>query len=166
MRYYVDTEFNGNGGQLLSIALVRQDGLQFYAELPVHELIVPWCKEHVMPLMVGESPAYMDRATVTKKLRKYLEKDPGPLHTFIGDWPEDIRHLMDLLLREHGKRNPPERFRCVLLSLPGFNTADVSRVPHRALEDAVALMEFVEQGILDGQGGALHNEDLRLLQYT
>lgn len=165
MRYYVDTEFNGNGGQLLSIALVRQDGLRFYAELPVHELVVPWCKEHVMPLMRG-GECLMDRATATKRMRKFLEKDPGPLITFVVDWPEDLLHVMAMLLRDHGKRNPPERFRCVLLSLPGFNTSTASAKPHNAEDDAVALMEFVEQGILDGQDGALHNEDLRLLRGT
>ncbi len=41
MRYYIDTEFNGTGGQLLSLALVREDGLSFYEVLHAHELIVP-----------------------------------------------------------------------------------------------------------------------------
>lgn len=30
MRYYLDTEFNGRGGQLLSLALVREDGESIY----------------------------------------------------------------------------------------------------------------------------------------
>lgn len=44
MRYFLDTEFNGFGGGLISLALVREDGLPFYAimhpdymPIPTHE---------------------------------------------------------------------------------------------------------------------------------
>lgn len=165
MRYYIDTEFNGNTGQLLSIALVRQDGAEFYYELPVHELLVQWVVEHVMPWMTNKPEHQGDRAAVTRRMRKFLEKDATPI-TFIGDWPEDLVHTLNLMLRDHGRRNPPIQFRMLMLDLPGFNTAEHSSTPHNALDDARALKEFVEQGIEDGKGGALSDADLALLQGT
>ncbi|MEN2711627.1 hypothetical protein ACQKOH_00405 [Sphingomonas sp. NPDC092331] len=158
MRYYLDSEFNGNGGQLLSIALVRADGAEFYEVLHAHELIVPWVKANVMPVLERQP---IDRATVVKKLQKFLRKDPGP-HSFIADWPEDIAHFCRLLVRNHGKRNDPLRFRCLLLDLPGFDTAHASAAPHNALSDARSLRDHVEAGLAPG-GEGLSPEDLALL---
>lgn len=159
MRYYIDTEFNGNGGQPVSIALVRQDGAEFYEVLHAHELIVPWVAAHVMPVL-GKEP--VDRATATKKLQKFLRKDPGP-HSFVADWPEDLVHFCNLLLRGHGKRNDPLRFRCLLLDLPGFDTAAASEQPHNALADARSLMRFVEAN-LAGERHEMAPGDLALLE--
>ena len=148
MRYYIDAEFNGNGGQLISIALVREDGAEFYEVLPTHELIMPWVKQHVMPILDKEP---VERATVTRKLQKFLRRDAGP-HSFIADWPEDIVHFCNLLLRDHGKRNDPLRLRCILLDLPGFDTAQASSKPHNALADAHSLRDFVEANVHDDHG--------------
>ncbi len=182
MRYYVDTEFNGNEGQLISIALVRQDGAEFYAVLDMYQMPQPWVKEHVVsmlwsydqpkhPTPIDQVPMTQDeRSTVSrahckKHLRKFLEKDKGVI-TFVGDWPEDLVHVANLMLRDHGKRNPPTSFRCLNLDLPGFNTSLVAAVPHNALEDARVLKQFVEQGIEDGKGGGLTDADLALLAGT
>lgn len=181
MRYYVDTEFNGNEGQLISIALVRQDGAEFYAVLDMYQMPVPWVAEHVMPILGGhklrkpenpidrvprpEMSLPVSRAECKKSLRKFLEKDTGVV-TFLGDWPEDGAHVLNLLLRDHGRRNPPASFRYINLELPGFNTADVSVVPHNALEDARVLREYVETGLRDGPDGPLTSGDLALLAGT
>lgn len=159
MRYYIDTEFNGTGGQLLSIALVRQDGAHFYEVLHAHDLVVPWVKEHVVPLY-GQEP--MERLQAVKKLQKFLRKDAGP-HVFIADWPEDLAHFNTMLLRDHGKRNDPFQYVCLLLGLPGFDTALSSRVPHNALEDARALAGHVERN-LSGDLATMEEADLRLLR--
>lgn len=181
MRYYVDTEFNGNEGQLISIALVRQDGAEFYAVLDMYQMPQPWVAEHVMPILWSherrkpENPIDrvprpdmnlpVSRSECKKSLRKFLEKDAGTV-TFVGDWPEDGVHVFSLLLRDHGHRNPPASFRYVNLDLPGFNTAEVSLVPHNALEDARVLREYVETGLIDGPEGALTSSDLSLLAGT
>lgn len=159
MRYYIDTEFNGTGGQLLSLALVREDGAHFYEVLHAHELLVPWVKEHVAPHFVQEPVA---RLQAVKKLQKFLRKDKGP-HIFIADWPEDISHFCSMLLRDHGKRNDPFQFACLLLNLPGFDTASVSEVPHNALADARVLADFVEAN-LAGERHNMDPSDLALVQ--
>ena len=159
MRYYIDTEFNGTGGQLLSIALVRQDGEHFYEVLHAHELVVPWVKEHVVP-HYGQAP--VERLQVVKKLQKFLRKDAGP-HVFIADWPEDLAHFNMMLLRDHGRRNDPFQYACLLLNLDGFDTALSSRLPHNALEDARALGDYVERN-LSGDIDDMDEADLALVR--
>ena len=159
MRYYIDTEFNGTEGQLLSIALVREDGAHFYEVLHAHELIVPWVKEHVVPFYQQEP---VDRLQAVKKMQKFLRKDKTP-HVFIADWPEDIAHFNRMLLRDHGKRNDPFRYACLLIHTPRFDTALASRVPHNALEDARALADHVEKN-LAGELAEMDPADLAMIR--
>ena len=159
MRYYIDTEFNGTEGQLLSIALVRQDGAHFYEVLHAHELIVPWVTENVAPFFAQEP---VSRLQAVKKLQKFLRKDDGP-HVFIADWPEDIAHFNRMLLRDHGKRNDPFRYACLLLHMPHFDTALASRVPHNALEDARALADHVERN-LSGELATMDEPDIAMIR--
>lgn len=161
MRYYIDTEFNGTDGQLLSLALVRQDGAHFYEVLYAHELIVPWVRDHVVPYYEQEP---IERLQAVKKMQKFLRKDDGP-HVFIADWPEDLVHFNRMLLRDQGKRNDPLRYACLLLSLPGYSSASASEIPHNALADARALAAHVE-GNLSGERSGMVEAELSLLRNT
>ena len=52
MRYFLDTEFNGFGGALISLALVPEHGDQeYYATLPLPEPVHPWVERHVVPYL-------------------------------------------------------------------------------------------------------------------
>ncbi len=158
----MDCEFNGSGGQLLSIALVRQDGDSMYCVLPVHEYLLPWVVDNVIPAL-GYGPESWE--SCREELRSFLAKDPGAV-TFITDWPEDILHLMRLLVTQPLQCMPPAAFRCLVLELPGFIASEASNVPHNAVCDALALHEYVEQGLRDGEGGTLTTRDLLLLKGT
>ena len=52
MRYYLDCEFNGMGGELLSLALVSDGSRSLYIirqDLP--QDIEPWVANHVLPIL-------------------------------------------------------------------------------------------------------------------
>ena len=72
MRYYLDTEFNGFNGALLSIALVPEDGDEFYITLACAEPVLPWVEHNVMPFLdhvpVG-LVAPRDRAAARRRTR-------------------------------------------------------------------------------------------------
>ncbi len=145
MRYFLDTEFNGVGGALISLALVPDDGEEFYAILETTETIVPWVAKNVIPFLdhvpfAMQSPR-LSRAQVQQALSKYLQPDPEPL--IVADWPEDISQFCSLLLVGAADMVtvPPLTFR--LHTLPGFSTARNSAVPHNALHDARALREHI-----------------------
>ncbi len=58
MRYFLDTEFDGVGGRLISLALVPEDGGEEFYAVIAGDAEVPWVERHVMPYldMVPEPP--------------------------------------------------------------------------------------------------------------
>lgn len=146
MRYFLDTEFNGWGGALLSLALVPADGgEELYLTLDWSGALEPWVERHVVPYLnlVPESLASppMSRADAARTIAHYFAGDPAPL--IVADWPEDIAQFNMLLLTGPGMmvEVPPLTFQFV--DLPGFSTAANSKVPHNALHDARALRDHV-----------------------
>lgn len=144
MRYFLDTEFNGFGGELISIALVPESGDQeFYAILPLPEPLHPWVADHVVPYLhmapPGMEPA-MSRPQAAQELAAYLRPDRDPL--IVADWPEDIAQFCTLLMTGPGDMVDVGQLEFRLMRNPGFSTARNSRVPHNALYDARALRDF------------------------
>ena len=145
MRYFLDTEYNGWGGALLSLALVPDDGEELYLTLDWAGALDPWVERNVIPYLdtVPEplvSPR-RGRPDAARTIAHYLAGDPDP--TIVADWPEDIAQMSMLLLTGPGTmvEVPPLTFRFVALS--GFSTAANSKVPHNALHDARALRDHV-----------------------
>ena len=145
MRYFLDTEYNGWGGALLSLALVPEDGEELYLTLDWDGELEPWVERHVVPFldMVPEalvSPR-LTRADAARAISHYFAGDRTPI--IIADWPEDIALLNALLVTGPGvmAEVPPLTFRFVELS--GFSTAANSKVPHNALHDARALRDHM-----------------------
>jgi len=143
VRYYLDTEFNGFGGALLSLALVPEDGQEFYVTLQCDDRIFPWVERNVVPYLdnvpVGLVSPRMSRREAADALAAYLGTDPEP--ELVADWPEDITQFCSLLMIGPGQMVPvpPMTFR--LLPLQGFSPAANSAVPHNALHDARSLRD-------------------------
>ncbi|HEX8443531.1 MAG TPA: hypothetical protein VF631_07775 [Allosphingosinicella sp.] len=146
MRYFLDTEYNGFGGELISIALVPEHGDQeFYAVLPLPAEVHGWVERNVLPYL-RQVPPGLDADTVSREeaafeLARYLAADPDPL--VVADWPEDLAHLCNLIVTGPAELAEIGRLRLEFLRTPGFSTARNSRVPHNALHDARSLREFV-----------------------
>ena len=93
MRYFLDTEFNGFGGPLISLALVPEDGgAPFYQALRCPDP-TPWVAEHVLPAL---DTVPIPRAEMSRAFAAYLGDDPDPV--LVADWPEDIAHAATLLI--------------------------------------------------------------------
>jgi len=145
MRYFLDTEFNGFDGELISIALVPEFGDQeFYAVLPLPPEVHPWVARHVVPYLESVPPGLLnrlDRHTAAHELAAYLAGDRDPL--IVADWPDDIALLCRLLVTGPAEIVDTGGLRFEFIRSPGFSTAMNSRVPHNALHDARALRDFV-----------------------
>jgi hypothetical protein len=139
MRYFIDAEFNGFGGQLISLALVPEDrdAVPFYEALPCTEP-EPWAAEHVLPVLQTRP---ISRPEMIAKLAAYLLGDSEPV--VIADWPEDIAHMALLMVTGPGWRMPSPRLRFELLDLPLFDSETLSDVPHNACHDAIAFRAYV-----------------------
>jgi hypothetical protein len=146
MRYFLDTEYNGFGGALLSLALAPEDGSEeFYVTLECQAALDPWVERHVMPYLdmvpeVLQGPR-LTRLAAADALAAWLAHDEAP--DIVADWPEDIAQISMLLVTGPGLMVPVPPLTLRLATLYGFSTAANSVVPHNALHDARALRDYV-----------------------
>lgn len=128
VRLWIDCEFNDFQGELISIALVAEDGREFYASLGCEDPS-PWVARHVMPI-IGIKPESMVslQARLQRFLRNWREV------CVIADWPEDLKHLCAALITGPGCAIETPRMTFVL----DRELSGESALPHNALEDARA----------------------------
>ncbi|MGZ8337882.1 MAG: hypothetical protein ACXWUP_14455 [Allosphingosinicella sp.] len=148
MRYFLDTEYNGFGGELISLALAPEYGdHELYLVLPLPAALHPWVERNVLPYLLAVPPTAetsLSRLAAAAALADYLADDPDAV--IVADWPEDIGHFCALITIGPGEMAAVGPLRFELMTLPGFSTAANSAVPHNALHDARALREFVLEG--------------------
>jgi hypothetical protein len=136
MRLFLDTEFNGFGGKLMSLALVPENDTirEFYKELEIKDQIEPWVKENVVPHLCLIPCSHHE---FQQSLAQYLW-EVGDC-TIIADWPDDIRYFCESLITGPGMMLPMLHNIKFELDL-GINYE--SAVPHNALHDARGIKEF------------------------
>ena len=141
MRYFCDTEYDGFGGALISIALVPEDGAEELYLVLDQAATDPWVERHVMPFLdhVPESlkSPRLSRADASHALAQWLEHDEAA--EIVADWPEDLAHLANLLVTGPGRMHHVAGLVLRFVPLANFSTAANSAVPHNALHDARAL---------------------------
>ena len=145
LRYFLDTEYNGWGGALLSLALVPDDGEELYLTLDWSGALEEWVERNVVPYLDTVPDALISprisRADAARTISHYLAGDPEPL--IVADWPEDIAYFNALLVTAPGVMAEVPGLRFQFMPLSGFSTAANSKVPHNALHDARSLRDHV-----------------------
>jgi len=145
VRYFLDTEYNGIGGALLSLALVPEDGDELYLTLAVSDPLVDWVERHVAPYLdhVPDrlSCPRLSRKDAAHALERYLHGDEEPL--IVADWPEDVAQFCNLMITGPGDMIELRHLTFRLTPLSNFSTAANSKVPHNALHDARALRDHL-----------------------
>jgi hypothetical protein len=149
MRYYLDTEFDGHGGVLLSLALIQEGGLSLHVRT-AERAIDPWVIANVEPLMdahdadmIGDD---VPPNNIGSYIRRFLGEDQEPV--IIADSPVDIGRFCEALSTgEHGgwasADYPLMTFEvhnvdCYPTTLPGA-------VQHNAWWDAMALRHLLSR---------------------
>lgn len=160
MNIYIDCEFDGFGGygpeygrKLISLALVSEDGKEFYAVLEETANDV-WVTANVIPVLYLHSSLEANSLKANKKLL-FIADHPSKDERFkielerylmqfdtihvISDWPDDIKYFCQSLITGPGTRinTPP-------LTMEIKRTLDSvgSKIPHNALMDAWAIREM------------------------
>lgn len=145
MRYFLDTEYNGVGGALLSLALVPDSGDELYLTLQTSDPLLEWVERHVVPYLDSVSEQLscprLDRLDAARALERYLLHDQEAL--IVADWPEDIAQLCNLMITGPGEMIETRDLTFCLTPMSNFSTAANSKVPHNALHDARALRDHV-----------------------
>ncbi len=136
MRLFLDTEFNGFGGRLISMALVPENSAtpEFYKEIEIRDQLDPWVRDNVVPHLILNPCSYWD---FQQALAQYLW-ERGEC-TIVADWPDDIRYLCESLITGPGQ---------MMSYVPNLKfeldqgIEYESAVPHNALHDARAIRDW------------------------
>lgn len=137
MKYFIDTEFNGFGGKLMSMAIVPEgvNALEFYCEIEMKDQLHPWVAVNVAPHMFQAPVPYSE---FQFSLSRYLLNIEADEITIVADWPDDIRYFCEALITGPGGRIiMPTKINFQL----DLNIKYTSQVPHNALWDARAIRD-------------------------
>lgn len=138
MKYFLDTEFNGMGGKLISLALVAEDNSFIYMAAGCGDPN-PWVRDHVMPIIEvdGARPFYYPLHHFGWGIKKLTLGDPQP--TIIADWPDDIKYFCECLITGPGQMIGIASLKFELHRVDAYPTDLPGAVQHNALWDARAL---------------------------
>lgn len=147
MHYYLDTEFNEFGGDLISLALVRDDGESLYVVFPSYQGATgEWVAANVLPI-VPSVPAFVeiivceDHADGSIELARFLKGDPAPC--IVTDWPDDVRWLCQLLITGPGQMIGIPSATFEMRRVDAYPTTLTGAVQHNAWWDAMALRHLL-----------------------
>ena len=151
MRYYLDTEFNEFGGELISLALVAEDGTELYlATNCAHS--GAWVLANVIPVLSvkGAVPLDIPANEFGKAVAAFMDGDANP--TIVADWPDDIRYLCGALITGPGEMVAIPRLKFELERVDAYPTTLEGAIQHNALWDARALRHLFNYGRVDRYG--------------
>ena len=129
MNLWIDCEWNGPRGVLLSMALVGEEGQEWYEVLQTPSNVDPWVRENVIPKL-DKAPVSLKE--MQRSLTSFLR--PWQFVNITADWPEDIARFCELLIAGPGLRIDTPPLTMKVIRLDSF-----SENPHNALADARAL---------------------------
>lgn len=134
-RLYLDTEFNGFGGELVSLALVADDGREYYAVLPEPRVWDPWVVLNVVPVLSAAKPVTypQTREEFRRGIEAFLRQFDNPI--IVADWYTDLVHFFSIFGGRDHTQSIAFACRAELVLLDDI----ASEVPHNALADARAI---------------------------
>ena len=132
MKLFLDCEFNGFGGELISMALVDENEKYFYEVLPCMNP-TSWVFNNVIPILNKQA---IDLKEFKKNLFNFLNHYET-IH-IVADWPEDFSLFLTTLMLQQGVCMTTPKLTMELWGSDTNQTID-SKIPHNALQDAFAL---------------------------
>ena len=151
MKYFLDTEFDGFGGRLLSLALVREDNESLYIiyNHNLDQINDPWVEKNVVPILYDvPSPLPGMLYTVNSDLeasrliQAYLAEDDYVPY-IITDWPDDVRYMCQAVITGPGLMINVPRLQFDVVRVDAYPTEVKGAVQHNAWWDAVALKHIL-----------------------
>lgn len=134
-KIFVDCEFNGFGGELISMALISEDGDDWYEVLPLPESIDPWVADNVVPALY-QSP--VSKEAFRESAIAFLKGFDNP--TICADWYTDLVHFFSLFAGSDHTESVGYACKAELRMIDKYD----SEIPHNAFYDARAIRSVWE----------------------
>ena len=137
---FLDCEFNGFGGELLSMGIVDDENRIFYEILHYDNINYdPWVRYNVLPIM-NPDHSKIYREPIPYKLFQQKLQDYLGFYTegfnLVVDWPDDIKYFCQSIILGPG----------IMMSIPEFTSIMTRKIgtsganpQHNALSDAIAI---------------------------
>jgi hypothetical protein len=142
-KLFLDTEFNGFGGEMISLALIPEKGRGLYFIFP-HENPTPWVEQNVIPFLylvpTTHETLVIERTDAARIIAQYLRDRKDVV--IVADWPEDLANFLRILLVAPGKvvnLGQDLKLELVAGKLPELVVENA--VEHNAYWDAITLRE-------------------------
>lgn len=137
---FLDCEFNGFGGKLLSMGIVDYNGRTFYEILHYDNIVYdPWVRENVLPVM-NAFPNEVPREPIPYELfQTYLQEYLSFYQEgfrIVVDWPDDLRYFCQSIITGPGLMMDIPEFTSLMTRSIGTSGA---KPQHNALSDAIAI---------------------------
>jgi len=148
VKYYLDCEFNGFGGELLSMALRRDGGGGgYWVNGWPTQIYDPWVAANVVPIL--HAPGVEATIVGLEALPAAIElmfKTWGDLDPIIvTDWPDDIKYFCQHIITGPGTMIGLNSIRFEMHRVDAYPTTVHGAVQHNAWWDAVALERRISE---------------------
>jgi hypothetical protein len=154
----MDAEFNGFGGELISLALIREDNEAIYLVYKPSKQIEEdgyerWVAENVIPIlwkipepMPGMAYPDQTRESGARIIQNFLAQDKTT-PTIVADWPEDISKFCEAIMIAPGQMASIPQINFALRRFgPLYPTTVKGAIQHNAYHDAQVLrMRMLEK---------------------
>lgn len=145
-KYFLDVEFNGWHGDLISLALVGLDDRALYIS---HHCDAPvdWVQKNVIPIITcaGATPHWVLSANMMGyMIAHFLRDDASPV--IVADWPDDISYFCRAIITGPGEMVAIQRLQFEMVRIDAYPTKLPGAVQHNALWDARALRHAITTG--------------------
>jgi hypothetical protein len=147
--YYIDCEFDGHRGDLISIALVRDDSHSLYIKIP-GPVKDPWVRDNVMTILdVHEADEFgcVDNYTHVGTFIRWFIGDVKEFE-IVADSPVDISRFFDILSTgSDGQWVNTEYTNIVaqVVNVDCYPTTLEGAIQHNAWWDAMALRQKLKE---------------------
>lgn len=144
MIFFLDTEFNEFGGDLISLAMVGEDGSELYVATDCPN---PgnWVRQHVMPIIKcpGAEPVMIPPDAFGKAIMWFFQEAGEP--RVIADWPDDISYFCKAMITAPGEMVAIPKLQFDLRRVDAYPTTLPGAIQHNALWDARALRHAIQR---------------------
>lgn len=148
--FYIDCEFDGHDGPLLSIAMVREDGRSLYVKVGDHNYVKDaWVRENVLPIMDSHHADlswHVGQSEVGTPLRGFIGDCQNPV--IIADSPVDIgRFCRAISTGEDGQWHSTSYsgMTFIVCNVDCYPTKLAGAIRHNAWWDAMALRTLIPE---------------------
>jgi hypothetical protein len=147
MKYYLDCEFNGMGGELLSLALVCENATRHSLYLVREWMpnVEPWVAQNVLPIIHADTNAPGPRIVLVTPVSEWASAIESILEgdndvTIVTDWPDDIKYFCELIITGPGTMiNVRPSIKFEMHRVDAYPTNLPGAIQHNAYWDAMAL---------------------------